>query len=257
MLAVFDAGRRMIWTGVLVPCRFGGGRRRWVLLSCAVVLIGALYAANAQQRDIANAATLAFHIPAQPLASALQAYGERTGAQLLYESNSAAGLVSRAVEGNYTAAAALDVLLDGSGLKVHYSGPNAITLAFPPANDDEPPAYPLAGPADLFIGTLRVRGSMEEAKPPQLHDFSATLQSDIQSALQRNARTRAGSYRMVLDLWVDPSRAVQRIELMRSTGDPERDASVRTALQGLVVSRPAPPNTPQPVRVVIEVRPLQ
>ena len=247
----------MIWTSGLVG-DFDGGRRRRVLLSCAVVLIAAVGATHAEPRDVASTpATSAFHIPAQPLAGALQAYGEKTGAQVLYESNSAAGLMSRAVDGNYTPAAALEVLLDGSGLKIHYSGSDAITLAFPPASGDEPPSHPLAGAADLSIGTLRVHGSMQDVKAPDLHDFSATLQSDIQSALRRNARTRIGSYRMVLDLWVDPSRAVQRIELSQSTGDPERDALVQSALQGLVISRPAPPNTPQPVRVVIAVRPLQ
>ena len=258
MFAVLDAGRHMVWTGVLVRCRSDGGGRRLVLLSCAVVLIGTMYVAHAEQLDIGKTtATLAFHIPAQPLASALQAYGEKTGAQVLYESNSAAGLMSRSVEGNYTPAAALEVLLDGSGLKVRYSGPDAITLAFPSANEDAPPSHPLAGAADLSIGTLRVHGSMEDVKAPNLHDFTAMLQSDIQTALRRNARTRGGSYRAVVDLWVDPSRAVQRIELSQSTGDRERDASVQAALQGLIVSRPAPPNTPQPVRVVIMVRPLQ
>ena len=221
------------------------------------VLIGAVCVAQAQQRGIDNPApTLAFHIPAQPLASALQAYGEKAGVQVLYESESAAGRISGAVEGNFTPGAALDILLDGSGLQVRYSGPTAITLAPPSAEADQPPPHPLAG-ADLSLGTLRVHGSTEEADGAGLHDFSASVQSDIQGALRRNAKTRAGSYRLVLDLWVDPSRTIQRTELAQSTGDRERDAMVRGALQGLVISRPAPPNTPQPVRVVIVVKALQ
>jgi hypothetical protein len=176
---------------------------------------------------------------------------------VLYESNSAGDRISSAVDGDFTRSAALEILLNGSGLKVSYSGPEAITLTNPSAADDGPPSHPLAGSADLSLGTLRVRGSAEDLDEAGLRDFSATVQSDIQSALQRNARTRAGSYRLVLDLWVDPSRTIQRTELARSTGDRERDATVQAALQGLVISRPAPPRTPQPVRVVIVVKPLQ
>ena len=204
---------------------------------------------------------MAFHIPAQPLAGALQAFGERTGIQLLYESDSAAGLDSAAVEGDFTPSEALTVLLNGSGLKVRYSSPDAITIALPPARSDEPPSHPLAGAdlsgADLSLGTLRVRGASDDSDRAQLHDFIASVQSDVQTALRRDPRTRSGSYRLVVDLWLDSSRAVQRTELFQSTGDRDRDTTVRGVLQGLVISRAAPPTAHQPVRVVIAVKSLQ
>ncbi|TAI61007.1 STN domain-containing protein [Bradyrhizobium sp. Leo170] len=224
---------------------------------CALLVITGVCAAIAEERRAATVSEpIGFHIPAQPLAIALQAYGERTGVQVLYESNSATGRKSAAVEGNFTAEQALNLLLAGTDLKVQYTRPDAITLALPSATTGGPPASPL-GSADLSLGMLRVRASNDGDDVGRLHDYSESLQIDIQKALQKNVRTRGGSYRAVLDLWIDRSRTVQRTELFRSTGDVERDAAVATVLRGLTISRSAPANTPRPVRIVIVVKPLQ
>jgi len=226
-------------------------------MAYAVLVIAGICAATAQEREaVAVAEPIAFHIPAQSLANALQAYGERTGVQVLYESMSAAGRESAAVEGNFTPVDALNLLLTGTDLKVQYNRPDAITLALPSSDQNRPPASPLVT-ADLSLGTLRVRATSDGDDAGRLHDYSESVQTDIQKALQKNTKTRGGSYRAVLDLWIDPSRTVQRTELFRSTGDQERDAAVASTLRGLTISRPAPANTPQPVRVVIVVKSLQ
>ena len=110
---------------------------------------------------------------------------------------------------------------------------------------------------ELSLGTLRVRATAEADDGRQLHDYSDGLRADIQKVLQKNAATRGGSYRATLDLWIDPLRTVQRIDLVRSTGDQSRDTAVADALRGLIINRPTPANTPQPVRVVIVVRSVQ
>jgi hypothetical protein len=223
----------------------------------AALAFAGVCAAGAEERpDVNPTQPMAFHIPAQPLASALQAYGQATGVQVLYESTSAVGRRSAEVEGHFTPDAALGLLLTGTELKVRYIRPDAITLAVPTADGDGPPATPLLT-ADLSLGTLRVRGTRDNDDTARLHDYSESVQTDIQKALQKNTRTRAGSYRAVLDLWIDPSRMIQRTELFRSTGDDERDAAVAAALRGVTISRPAPTNTPQPIRVVIVVKSLQ
>ncbi|KRQ90411.1 energy transducer TonB [Bradyrhizobium valentinum] len=227
------------------------------MVAYAVLLMAGIYAAEAEDRQVAKAGELiAFNIPRQPLAGALQAYGQATGIQVLYESNSAVGRTSGAVEGAFTADAALNLLLAETDLKVRYIRPDAITLALPSAEgvNYTPPGIPL-GSSSLSLGTLRVRGTSDDAAG--LQDFSQRLQMDIQNALRKNPRTRDGSYRAVLDLWIDSARTIERTELFRSTGDRDRDAAVATALRGVTVSRPTPANTPQPVRVVIVVRSLQ
>jgi hypothetical protein len=231
-------------------------KQRHLAWICSLVMITGMCAAVAEERRAATVPEpIGFNIPAQSLASALQAYGERTGVQVLYESNSATGRKSAAVEGNFTAEQALNLLLAGTDLKVQYTHPDAITLALPSATADRPPVSPL-GSADLSLGTLRVRASNDGDDAGRLHDYTESLQIDIQKALQKHIRTRGGSYRAVLDLWIDRSRTVQRTEVFRSTGDVERDTAVASVLRGLTISRPAPANTPQPVRIVIVVKSL-
>jgi hypothetical protein len=227
------------------------------LLSCAALLIAGVLAAGATEDQGAKpSGPILFRIPAQSLASALQAYGQATGIQVLYESNSAVGRTSVAVEGTFAADAALNLLLKGTELQVRYIRPDAITLA-PPSVDGinrAPPTVPLAA-SDLSLGTLRVRGS--SGSDSRLQDYSQGVQMDIQNALRRNPKTRDGSYRAVLDLWIDSARTIERTELLRSTGDRDRDAAVAATLRGVTITRPTPANVPQPVRVGIVVNSLQ
>lgn len=229
-------------------------------MALAALLIASVFGANAAEEvRIANATRpIAFHIPAQSLAGALQVYGQITGIQVLYESNSAAGRTSFAVEGSYAADEALNLLLTGTELKVRYIRPDVITLAIPSAEGVgyAPPAAPLPT-SDLSLGRLRVRQSGDAEDAARLQDYSQRVQMDIQNALRKNARTRDGNYRAVLDIWIDSARTIGRTELFRSTGDHERDVAVSAVLRGLTISRPAPANTPQPVRVVIVVKSLQ
>ncbi|WP_225715211.1 energy transducer TonB [Bradyrhizobium semiaridum] len=220
-------------------------------------MIASICAAAAQQREvIAASAPVEFHIPAQPLASALQAYGEQAGIQVLYESGSASGRRSMPVDGKLLPEDALSVLLTGTDLKVQYIRRDAITLALRTATSDRPPPSPLAT-ADLSLGTLQVRATTDADDTSALHDYSESLQTDIQKALQKHAATRGGNYRLTLDLWIDSSRTILRTQLLRSTGDQDRDAAVAAALRGLTVSRATPANAPQPVRIAIRVTSLQ
>jgi hypothetical protein len=231
-------------------------RRGKLCAGLALVLIGICAAAAEEHLALAGSAPIVFHIPAQPLANALQAYGAQTGVQVLYESRSAAGQRSVAVEGSFTPEDALNLLLTGTDLSVRYTGPDAITIARPSSDGGMPPASPLAKP-DLSLGTLRVHASGEQEDVGPLRDYSESVQVDIQKALQKSVKTRVGSYRAVLDLWIDPSRTVSRTQMFQSTGDTERDAAVTAALRGLVISRAAPANMPQPVRIAIVVRPIR
>jgi hypothetical protein len=231
--------------------------RKFRLAAYAALLVAGIHAAAAEEGPVsAPNQPLAFHIPSQPLAAALQAYGQRTGVQVLYESNSAVGRTSVAVEGDFAPDAALSLLLAGTGLRVRYTRPDAITLAPQHTESAVPLSNPLEG-ADLYLGTLRISGSRDGDETARLNEYSERVQMDIQNALRKNAKTRDGSYRAVLDLWIDPERVIERTELFRSTGDRERDAAIATTLRGVMISRPAPPNAPQPVRVSIVVKSLQ
>lgn len=196
-----------------------------------------------------------FEIPSQPLADALHAYGRRMGIQVLYESRSAIGRQSAAVQGRFAPDEALKRLLAGTDLEIRHARPDAITLVAPaPLGQDIPPVNPLAT-ADLSIGELRVREPGARSNDlARFQDYSESLQADIQRALLKNTITGSGNYRAVLDLWIDPARTIQKTALLQSTGERARDAAIATTLQGLTVNRPTPADAPQPIRAVIVMR---
>jgi hypothetical protein len=222
----------------------------------ALLLASGIYGAVAASRDDEQQPPLlAFTIRKQPLATALQEYSQATGVQVLYESSSAVGMVSAGVEGEFTREAALQALLQGTELTVRYTQASSVTLApVRKSNTDDPPAGPLSM-ADLTLDTLRVHGAAE-TRPPELRAYTGIIQGDIQQALTKNEKTRKGSYSVGVKLWISAPRTVQRAELYRRSGDPERDAAISQALEGLVISQAPPANTPQPIVVLITVRPL-
>jgi hypothetical protein len=208
-----------------------------------------------QDNTLADPQARNFHIPSQLLASALEAYARESGIEVLYESSIVTSLESASVEGTYTPEMALQMMLSKTELKVRYARPNAITLSLPSSDDSLPPVSPFAD-ADLSLDPLRVTGGGEQTDAGRLREFSEVIQSDLAKALRQNAQTRSGSYKASVNLWVDSSRKIRTVGLLRSTGDAARDASIPLALQGVVLSLAPPANTPQPVKVVITVRSL-
>ncbi len=202
-----------------------------------------------------NLPSLYFQIPSQPLATALEAYARESGIEVLYESRIVSALQSSSVDGTFTPDAALEMLLGGTELQIHYARSNAITLSLPKDETRLPPASPLES-ADLSLDTLQVKGGSGRADDGNLREFSEAIQFDLEKALRRNTQTRSGNYRVAVNLWLDSARTIRNVSLASSTGDAARDASIPGVLQGLALSRPPPTNTPQPIKVVITVRSL-
>jgi hypothetical protein len=224
-----------------------------LFVGATIVVFGAMISALAASEQRENPALMRFHIPIQPLASALQTYSKITGVQLLYESSAANNLVSTLVEGDFTRDTALRVLLGDVDLLIRYTRANSITLVSASADPDMPPVA-VFDKADLVLDPLRVRSTRESRDPSQLRVYSGVIQSDIQQALRKEAKTRNGSYSAGIKLWIDGPRTVKRTELFRSSGDQERDDAIGRLLDGLQVSQAPPANTPQPVMVMITVR---
>ncbi len=83
-----------------------------------------------------EAQKLQYNIPAQPLADALRTFSEKSGLQLLYDANLAAGKRSAALRGAYLPQEALGRLLAQSGLEYRIKGSNMATLVKPNATDN-------------------------------------------------------------------------------------------------------------------------
>ncbi|HEY0219534.1 MAG TPA: STN domain-containing protein [Afipia sp.] len=196
-----------------------------------------------------------FNIPSQPLATAIQAFSQESGIEVFYESNIATGRTSASVEGRYPPDAALQILLDGAGFKIRFTRRNAVVLSAPSARNDLPPTHALAN-FDLSLDTIRVNAASNRADEAQLREFGDVIQSEVETVLRKNSKIRSGNYRIRVKLWIDPLRTIRHAELAQSTGDRDRDTAITDVLQGFVVSRIPPPNTPQPIRVIVAVRSL-
>jgi iron complex outermembrane recepter protein len=94
-------------------------------LLCVVLatgLGGACLSAMAQQRPVAAAVVqeVKLEIPAQPVEYALAAFAEQSGTQIVFYTDVADGLRSAPLSGSYTPRAALDRLLEGTGLRYEF-----------------------------------------------------------------------------------------------------------------------------------------
>jgi hypothetical protein len=243
----------------------GGGLRRLRRFAVgAVIVAGAAMAicAAAIASDIAGAqagaaarSPVAFDIPPQPLSSALEAYSETSGVQVLYDSRLASGRRSPGVEGVVAPELALKTLLSGTDLVIRYTAANDVVLL--PASEDSVASSGVTAPIDapvLALDTLHVDGSTKLGDAPDYRAYAGIVQADIQAFLRRREDTRSGSYNIGLKLWLDPSGAVLRSEVFRSTGNEHRDAAIARALRDVTISKPPPQQMPQPVSVMIVAR---
>lgn len=207
----------------------------------------------AEPEPDASSRPIVFDIPAQPLPNALHAYGRRVGVQVLYDSRSAAGHQSVAVQGRLAPDEALKRLLGNTDLEVRHARADAITLIAPTIPEpDVPPLDPLSD-ADLSLGELRVRANVQASDMDRLTDYSEIVRSEIQRALLKNPHSATGNYRAVLDLWIDSTRTIRKAALQIPTGDAARDVAITSTLQGMMISRPTPADAPQPVHAVVSV----
>lgn len=71
----------------------------------------------------------------------------------------------------------------------------------------------------------------------------------------RNKKVRSGAYSVVVRLWIATDGKIEKVNLMDSSGDRERDRAIETALSQLTRLSQAPPaNTPQPISLRIVSR---
>lgn len=168
-----------------------------------------------------RAVGMAFDLPAQPLAEALEAFGAMTGWSGFYQADDVASFRAPALAGRYTPEAALRLLLEGSGLAAHFTAPEAFVLE---ARGEAAVAAPGAGTAPL----------------PRDPVYDGLLQSRVREIFCRDARTAPDGWRVALSFHVDGQGRIERPMLLDSTGDAARDGAILQALRAVRVGR-APP----------------
>jgi outer membrane biosynthesis protein TonB len=180
----------------------------------------------------AGSPIMAFDIPSQPLAAALNAYGVEASTQLFYEADLTAGHTSKAVRGTFSRITALRMLLAGTGLTVASFDPGTITILPVPKSSE---------PVDLRPAKARAAGFTA---------YFAAIQAGLRSALCQIPATRTDSSEIRIELWIAPSGTVAQAKLLTSTGSEVRDRTYLDVLRSLAIGAP-PASMPQPVTLAI------
>ncbi len=206
---------------------FRVARSRW---ACVLTLIfgilslaASLATADSPVRSPDAAKPVSFDIPAQPLAAALQAFAQVTGQSVFFDGQLAAGLESVAVRGEFAPRDALQRLLSGTRLAARYADETTFTLV-----EAEAPPQPAAAPS-----------AASQAAAARDDGNARIVQQALERTLCRWPRAQPGGYRALVQLWVGPAGHVRRTRLLTSTGAPQRDAALESAMNTLVLTPPA------------------
>lgn len=186
--------------------------------------------AGARATPAAPGEVVAFDIPAQPLASAIESYSVVTGWQVIYDASLAAGRRSAPLEGAFQPAAALRVLLAGTGLAPEYMADDGVTL--------------------VALPTMAAPATAHSVPPPRLRDYYGRIQAGLARVFCADDLIRSGRYRIALGLWIGPSGSVVRAAPLGSTGRADVDAAFDRGARRIEVGLP-PADFEQPVVVLV------
>jgi outer membrane receptor for ferric coprogen and ferric-rhodotorulic acid len=110
-------------------CKFGHRALLATLLATTAIVAGpGILVGPAMAQD---GRVIEFNIPAGPLNRALAAFGSQSATQLSYEASIASGLSSPGVRGAFSREAALNQILQGSGLVYSFAGGRNVVITAP------------------------------------------------------------------------------------------------------------------------------
>ena len=84
--------------------------------------------------------------------------------------------------------------------------------------------------------------------------FTGRLTKHIQTELARNGSLKGLDYRVNVRIWLAAGGAIQRVELLSSTGDDAQDTRLKQALSQVVPVDQVPANLPQPLTLRVSNR---
>lgn len=132
----------------------------------------------------------------------------------------------------------------------------------PTPSDEPPPAEQLGLDADGTsggdsFGLLARKGGRDllASGGSAFSWYAGLLKNEILDRLQDEKTARAGSYSVVVHVWVQADGTIDRIRLAKSSGDAERDRAIEAALARVGrISQAPPADMPQPVNLRIVSR---
>ncbi len=192
-----------------------------------------------------------FNIPAQRLQPALITYASVVGRQLMYDSKRARTQQSRAVVGLFTADTALRMLIAGTDLTIVPTGSDVALVPWAAIRANAAQGAGSDGDTMLVLDTLYVSVPPGAEQRPDFSAYGQLVRNQILKTLSSDPRTAKRVFNVQVDLWVAPTGAITETRLMRSSGISAFDATLRQAIEGIVVSRGPPTGMRQPIHVTV------
>ena len=195
-----------------------------------------------------------FNIPAQPLKTALLAYSNVVGNQIIYDARLAEGRQSQPVVGLFAPETALRLLIEGTDLTVRYTSPRDVTLV---ATGDVHAAGHVSGvdSADnqgaLTLDTLYIELPPGSELIPDFTFYGQTLRLKIKWALAHDSETAYRTLNVRMDIWIGANGHVENLHLLHSSGHVGLDAAILRVIGAIVFEDLPPKGMPQPIRVTI------
>ena len=84
--------------------------------------------------------------------------------------------------------------------------------------------------------------------------YSNMISRQFEDELRRAKRLQGKDYRVVAQIWFNPSGGVSRVRLDQGTGDSELDEALRQEIRQASLRDPLPADIPQPVRLRVVSR---
>ncbi|MCG2841373.1 STN domain-containing protein [Sandaracinobacter sp. RS1-74] len=237
----------------LRPAFERGSRPRWraaLALPFAAALLASPAAAN---DDPAPSAVHSYHIPVQPLNTALSRFAETSGVDVLVDESDAAGRRSAPVVGVFGPPQALRSMLDGTGLVARFTSRRSAVISradrVAAADEAAPPAY-RAGNV-IVLDRMEVRATRLIGAPRQLMSgrFIADMASQIRDIMV-TARVvgKGADSRMRIQTRIRPDGTLHDVRVAIASADPARDARIVALLEGARLDLAPPEGMPQPLR---------
>jgi protein TonB len=111
-----------------------------------------------------------------------------------------------------------------------------------------------SGSGDGF-GLVGKKGGRDLLEGGPFGWYGSLLGADIQDSLAVRKRLRQVKYTAVLDLWINRDGRIEKVELVRTSGNRDLDTTLRLAVAEIgKVREPPPPEMPQPVRLQVTSR---
>lgn len=172
-------------------------------LAAWLVLLSAVGSAQERRQivpdnEASGGAPMQFQIPSQALQQALDAFVGATGFSGLYDADVIGSQRSGAVQGRFSAATALRMILAPTALAAYFTAPDAFVL-----EAVAPPPVPVAA-SDAY---------------------QARLQASVRAAFCRHPLLATGDYRIAFSFQVTPAGGTEQVRLLNSsmlTGLPSR-----------------------------------